>query len=131
MTAIPVIIPKPKNLKSNYKNKDMILFLRDRDNNTIVDLDCYIDTGENNYRFIELQVLVDIRYYSKLLLDNLDSRDEIISVFSDMQELRGWLWERYFMGGDNDPEKHGDVMRYLKTLFKAVAERYDLRYVED
>ena len=116
----------------------MILFLRDKQNNTIVDLDCYIDRGDSDsrfyksdYRFIELQVLVDIRYYSKYLLENLDNRDEIISVFSDIQELRGWLWERYFMGGDNDPEKHGDVMRYLKTLFKAVAERYDLRYVED
>jgi hypothetical protein len=109
----------------------MILFLRDKQNNTIVDLDCYIDTGENNYRFIELQVLVDIRYYSKLLLDNLDRKAEVITTFSDMQELRGWLWETYFMTGNNDPDKYDDVMRYLKTLFKTVAERYDLRYVED
>lgn len=109
----------------------MILFLRDKKNNTIVDLDCYIDTGENNYRFIELGVTVDIMHYSFFLLRNLDRKAEVITTFSDIQELRGWLWERYFMGGSNDPDKYDDVMRYLKTLFKAVAQEFDLRYVED
>jgi len=111
----------------------MILFLRDRNNNSIVDLECYIDRGEDNkdYRFIELHVTVDIMYYSIFLLENLDKKEEIIATFSDIQELRGWLWERYFMGGDNDPDKYDDVIARLREILKTVAQKYDLSYVED
>lgn len=108
----------------------MTLFLRDKKNNTIVDLDCYIDTGDNNNKFIELQVVVDIQWYSKLLLDNLKRKEEIIDIFSYIQELRGWLLEVYFKD-NNDPDKYDDVMNELKGLFKEVAEKYDLLYVED
>lgn len=109
----------------------MILFLRNQDNNTIVDLECYVDRGDNDYRFVELSVTVDIMYYSLFLLENLDKKEEIISTFSDIQELRSWLWEVYFMGGDNDPDKYDDVIKELRKMLKRVAEKFDLAYVED
>ena len=111
----------------------MVLFLRDERNNSIVDLECYVKTGENDpkYKYVELSVTVDIQWYSLLLLQNLDRKIEIISDFSEIQELRGWLWENYFMGGNNDPEKYGDVIAELRKMLLVVAKKYDLGYVED
>jgi len=48
-----------------------------------------------------------------------------------MSELRGWLWERYFMGGDNDPEEYPNVIKGLQALLQGHAEKYNLYYVED
>ena len=111
----------------------MILYLRDQNNNTIVDLECYVKTDEDNrdYKYVELGVVVDIQYYSIFLLQNLNRKAEIITTFSDIQELRGWLWESYFMGGSNDPDKYYDVLTELRKKLKAVAEKYDLYYIED
>ena len=48
-----------------------------------------------------------------------------------MSELRGWLWERFFMGDDNDPEKYPEVIKELQIMLKGFAIKYDLYYVED
>ena len=108
----------------------MILFLRDEKNNSIVDLECYVKT-EDGRSYVELHSSVDIFYYSIFLLTNPDKQPEIIKDFSEIDELRGWLWEVYFMGGDNDPEKYGDVIAELRKMLKAVANKYNLGYVED
>jgi len=111
----------------------MILFLRDQNNNTIVDLECWVKTAEDNkdYKYIELSVTVDIFYYSVFLLTNPDKQSEIIRDFSDIQELRGWLWEVYFNGQRSDPDKYADVLAKLREMLKTVANKYDLSYVED
>jgi hypothetical protein len=113
----------------------MILFLRNKNNRTILDLDCYVKTEYNGeptpMKFVEVSVSVAIDTYSHFLLDNLQRKDEIIEDFDNISELRGWLWERYFMGGDNDPEKYDDVIKELRTMIKGYAEKYNLHYVED
>jgi len=111
----------------------MILFLRDDKNNTIVDLECWVKTAEDDkdYKYIELSVSIDIFYYSVFLITNPDKQAEIIGDFSDIQELRGWLWEVYFNGQRSDPDKYDDVIANLREKLKAVAQKYDLYYVED
>jgi len=108
----------------------MIFFLRNNKNQTIVDLEVFVKT-ENDNKFIELHCNIDIEYYSNFLLENLDQKANIISTFAKISELRGWLWERYFMGGKNDPKKYGDVLEKLRTYLKDVATIFDLYYVED
>ncbi len=108
----------------------MTLFLRNNKNQSIVDLEIWVKT-EDNHSFIELQSAVIIETYSKFLLKNLDRKIEIIEDFSNLEELRGWLWESYFMGGNNDPKKYPEVLLILRTLFKEIAEKYDLTYIED
>ena len=108
----------------------MILFLRNQKNRTIVDIECFVKT-EDGRKFVELHADVAIDTYSKFLLENLDRKDEIIEDFSAMSELRGWLWERYFMGGDNDPEEYQNIIEILRKELKKLAEFYDLSYVED
>lgn len=107
----------------------MILFLRDEKNNSIVDIECYIKNDDGAY--IELSSAVDILYYSVFLLENLDRKVEIIQDFSEIDELRGWLWEKYFMGGKNDPDKYDDVITILRDMLRGIAKKYNLNYVED
>jgi len=108
----------------------MILYLRNIRNDSIVDIECYVET-EDGSSFVELHSLVDIKHYSVFLLMNPKKQIEIIRDFSDIQELRGWLWETYFLGGKNDPEKYNDIIARLRKVLQEVAEKYDLSYVED
>lgn len=108
----------------------MILFLRNKKRQSIVDIDCYVKT-EDGCRFVELHSSVIIDTYSKFLLENLDRKDEIIKDFSEIDELRGWLWENYFMGGDNDPEKYTDIIGILRNDLNKIGIKYHLTYVED
>ena len=108
----------------------MILYLRDKNNNTIVDLECYIKS-EDGSSYVELHSAVDIHRYSFFLLENQDRKLEIIADFSTIDELRGWLWEKYFMGGTNDPDKYDDIISKLREILRMVAKKYDLGYVED
>jgi hypothetical protein len=108
----------------------MILFLRDKNNNSIVDIECYVKTEDGN-RFVELHAAVDIHRYSFFLLENQDRKAEIISDFSEIDELRGWLWEKYFMAGKNNPDKYDDVIAILRSMLQGVAGKYELNYVED
>ena len=110
----------------------MILFLRDENNDTIVDIECFIDSdADDDTKFIELHSSVDIHNYSKYLLNNLDNSSEIIRIFDYISELRGWLWERFFMGATNDPEKYDEVIEILRKFLKETAEKFKLGYVED
>jgi len=111
----------------------MTLFLRDQYNNSIVDLDCWIETSkdDNDYKYIELSVTVDIQSYSILLMANLFRKHEVVKDFSYIQELRGWLWEDYFNEQKSDPDKYDDVLAKLKTVLKTIGKRYDLTVVQD
>jgi hypothetical protein len=108
----------------------MILFLRNSKNESIVDIECFVKTEEGR-SFVELHASVIIEPYSKFLLENPDKQEDIIYDFQAISELRGWLWERYFMGGDNDPEKYDEVIKILQKGLKDIASKYDLSYVED
>jgi hypothetical protein len=108
----------------------MILFLRNNKRETIVDIECFVKT-EDQRKFVELHASVIIEPYSKFLLDNLDKKDQIISDFSNIDELRGWLWESYFMGRDNDPKEYPNIIEILRKRLQELAEYYKLSYVED
>jgi len=108
----------------------MTLFLRNNKNESIVDIECYVKTEEEQ-KFVEISSGVIIETYSKFLLDNLDKKDQIISDFSEIDELRGWLWESYFMGTQNDPEEYDNVLKIVREGLQKVAKKYDLSYVED
>ena len=56
---------------------------------------------------------------------------DFVKVFDQLQELRGWLWESYFSGKQNDPKEFDKVLDTVKIMLKAVATRYELNYVED
>lgn len=104
----------------------MTLFLRTQKNFTILDVEYYKKEGQ-----LDVRAVIDITQYSKLLLENLERKDEIISTFRDLTDLRGWLWERYFMGEENTDLEYDNVLKELRNILKEAATKFNLYYVED
>lgn len=111
----------------------MTLFIRDKKNNTILDLDVGVQSREDKSKFVDLSSHVIVEDYSRFLLENLDRKNEIIRDFQDLSELRGWLWESYFMTGKNigSEEQYSDILSKLREIIGGVAKKYNLYYVED
>ena len=74
--------------------------------------------------------MVCIEPYSDLLIDtySYDSNkvSELIETFDDLQELRGWLWEVYFMGDKNTIDKYDDVIYNITNILNDAAIKFDL-----
>ena len=105
----------------------MIIYLRDKKNRNVVDLDVYKKDG-----YIELGVVVDIKAYSMMLLSlPEEQKANAIDVFETVQELRGWLWEKQFGGRQNTDKEYDSVVEKLRSMLKEVSEQFDLYYVED
>lgn len=113
----------------------MILYIRNKKNETIVDVELSIVPPEEKFNYpayIELSSSVMVSPYSKLLLSlTEEDRQQAIDIFDNIQELRGWLWESYFMGRKNDPEEYKTVLEELRGVLKGVCKKYNLCYVED
>ena len=108
----------------------MTLYLRNEKGKNLLDLEVWVKT-EDGYSFVELSSDVDIKHYSNFLVDNLKKKNKIIHDFDNLSELRGWLWERYFMTGTNDGSQIDDVINKLKTILNKVAKDYNLALIED
>jgi len=108
----------------------MTLYLRNTKGKNLLDLEVWVKT-EDGYSFVELRSVVDIKHYSELLLNNIPKKNKIIHDFDNLSELRGWLWERYFMTGENDGSQIDDVIDKLKTILNKVAKDYDLALIQD
>ena len=109
----------------------MILFLRDNNNNTILDLEVYVKE-EDDHSFVEVSSAINIKNYSILLLDTLENdKAELIYTFDELSELRGWLWENYFGVTENKPEEYDNVVKELKSILTIVANKYNLNLIQD
>lgn len=109
----------------------MILYLRDKRNKTILDVEIYVDSNDMKMNHVELHSSVNIEPYSLFLIENFDNADEIISTFDELSELRGWMWENYFMVKDNKPEELNNVIEEVTKRLKEVAKKFDLGFVTD
>jgi len=113
----------------------MILFIRNEKGNTIFELEYWIksaDYPKDGTKFLEISTSIDVFEYTQLLIHHPIGKLEEISIdFNGLTELRGWLWEKYFMGRQNDIEEYDRVLVKLRKFVGDVAEKYDLRYVED
>lgn len=112
----------------------MIHFLRDENNNTIIETECWVDSNDNgSERFIDITSSVDIMHYSIHLLSLVDQEQQMnfIGLISNLDSLRGWLWERHFMGRQNDPEEIDRVQEDVKRFYQTTSEITGLRYVTD
>ena len=107
----------------------MVLFLRDNNNNTLaeVEINKVKDGG-----YVELHAFVNVQYYSQYLLEHLDNKKIIIDTFKEIQELRGWLWEFYFLNKQNTLDEYNNVIDKVRSYLKGEASILgDMYYVED
>lgn len=112
----------------------MIYYIRNEKGDTLVDIDLYIKT-EDGKRYIELKSTVCIIPYSKFLLDANENDPTdcvgIMTTFDNLNELRGWLWESYFMGENNDAKEYRNVAKELNSILQDVCKKYNLFVVTD
>ncbi len=102
----------------------MTLFLRNEENRTIVDIE--INDGKNG---MDVRVATIIPTYSKLLLENIERKDEVIADFQEIDELRGWFWEVYMEL--TDEPTFNDAVAQIRNKLLSIAEKYKLNYVVD
>ena len=109
----------------------MTLYLINNENRPVFEVSVWVKTdydsnGKSN-SYVEVSATVNITNYSKLLLDNIEKKNKIIHDFDILNEIRGWLWDRYFMvDGTLD-----DVIDKLKTMLTKVAKDYKLNLIID
>lgn len=73
---------------------------------------------------------MDIENYSNFLLKS-DNKQEIISDFDFLSELRGWMWENYFMTKKNTPSEYDNVLSELRKIIESISDKYDLLFITD
>lgn len=108
----------------------MTLCLRNEKGGNLLDLEVWVKV-EGDRRYVELSSNINISNYSHLLLDNQVDKTKIIHDFDNLSELRGWLWERYFMTGKNDGSQIDDIIMKLKKILTKVAKDYNLSLIQD
>lgn len=106
----------------------MTMFLRNKDNVSLCEVECFIDGVH-----LDIRSVVCLKEYSQFLLsiENIVRRDGIIKDFLSVSELRGWLWERYFEDGENTSDEYDRVLTILRTKLKKISEKYNLNFAED
>ena len=109
----------------------MTLYLRTKENKVIFSAMVYIESNESRKSFVELSAVVNITNYSNFLLDKSNlNKAKIINDFDYLSELRGWLWERFFITVPNDETQKDKVVEKLRVILNKVAKDYNLLYVE-
>ena len=116
----------------------MTYFLRNNKNHTIFSLDFWTKTDyetahNDKHRYHEISASVDIRNYSKFLIDNVGRAGEIVDIFDTLSEYRGWLWESHYMGRQNkgSDEEGKLIQQEISIDLQKVAKLFDLYYVTD
>jgi len=108
----------------------MTLFLRNNKNESIVDIEIWVKRdAETKRSFVELRSVVCIKPYSEFLLANSAEKEEIIDTFDNISELRGWMWENYFMVKDNTPDELQNVVNEVSDMLREIGKKFGLRFI--
>lgn len=99
----------------------MIFQLRNKLNQTIVDIEVYTDNNGNP----TLSAWVEIETYSKFLIDNLGDNLKIIRDFSRIQYMKSNI-----LNSMQNPTKE-KISRVVRERLKIIGDEYNLSYVED
>ncbi len=103
----------------------MTIYLRNENNDTLVDISVW-----EKHNSPDLRSCVIIKNYSKFLLENPYRRHEVIKVFDDLSEMRGWLHEVYLYVENKNATKE-DVIRRVKLILQGVCNNFKLNIVTD
>ena len=109
----------------------MILYLKTQENKTLFSAIVYIDSSEERpTNFVELSTTINIENYSHFLIENIEKKNKVISDFDNLNELRGWLWERFFVSTPNDETKLDEVAKKINVTLSKVAKDYNLLLIQ-
>lgn len=111
----------------------MVLFIRNNQGRTIADVEVFKKKRDNDEWMIDVSSTIITRSYSEFLMKSLLIRHikptEVVNDFEEISELRGWTHEVYLQ--NNPDATKQDVINELRDKLKAIADKYNLKYVED
>lgn len=104
----------------------MTIYIRDKNNNTICDIEIWTEKDNFNNDYVDISSVVDIESYSELLLNNTEKTEILVNDFIFIQELRGWLFE-FFSVKDKLGAKHKPTVVYhVKEILKEICAVHGL-----
>lgn len=104
----------------------MIFFVRNNDNETIVDIEVY-KTGDT----VRVKSNVMIDTYSNFLLNNVGNKTEIIFDFDMMDNFNEHLLRIFGQNGELRDSRYDLIISNIRRYLKHISELYNLTYVED
>lgn len=109
----------------------MELYLKSQDNKNLFTARVWVqDDYQYEYSYVELATAINIKNYSNFLVDNIKKKTKIIDDFDNLNELRGWLWERVFLDDKvNDSTHKNRVVDKLKIILNKIANDYKLKLI--
>ena len=102
----------------------MHLYLRDREGWAIIEIEIYI----SDKTYVEIKPTFSIKHYSKFLISKPIMVEDIIRDFTELNDLRSWLWSRHFLGRNNNPSEYSDILNTVTDKMKILSEKYDLEF---
>lgn len=111
----------------------MTLYLRNDKNDSILEIELWVDIEDPLYEHIDISCSIYIKEYSLMLLNTKDINKqlEMIYDFDELSEIRGWLHEVFFMVKKNTRDEYNSVLDELRNILKKVGDKYDLHLIED
>lgn len=102
----------------------MTIYLRNEKNQSLLDLEVW-KKGETT----EVSAGVPIKAYSMLLLSRPSQTDYIIDAFDELDQLRGWYWERFVERNPNHTMK--ELLDAIYEILTPICKELDLHIVTD
>ena len=103
----------------------MTIYLKNDRGDVLFECEYWIKTveGIEHNKFLEISTGINILHYSQLLVDSIPSQNhmQVINNFTTLNDLRGWLWESWFMGRKNDPNEYNEVYSALRNIIDGAA----------
>jgi len=122
-------VEEKRNKKFNKNVLVMIWYLRNQKNETVFEVEVWTNQIDN-WCFVEVSPSVNIQNYSILLLESTHQIN-MIWDFYKLSELRGWLWEEFFVGKKNDVKYYDEVIEELRIKLEWIAGKYNLLLIQD
>lgn len=104
----------------------MVINLRNKDKQNVVDIEINVAVRDWNLsEYVDLRISVDLELYSKILLDNIDRKEEVIDDFVEIDQLRTWLHESFLMLS-NTVKDYQRVVDAVKKRVTDIGDKYGL-----
>lgn len=104
----------------------MVINLRNKDKQNVVDIEINVAVRDWNLsEYVDLRSSVDLELYSKILLDNIDRKEEVIDDFVEIDRLRTWLHESFLMLS-NTVKDYQRVVDAVKKRVTDIGDKYGL-----
>lgn len=84
----------------------------------------------NNTNGINVKHNINITNYSKFLIKNIEKSNNIIDDFNHLNEIDGWLWDRFFLNLNPKSKNTEDIIIIIdkiKVILNKIVKEYKIK----